>query len=801
MKFNFKKILPHLVAVIAIVLVNVFYFFPQFEGKQLPMGDIISYEGMASEINNYRDKGENIQWTNSMFGGMPAYQIGGGQKNNFSRYYEKVLHLGIPRPAGYFIAGMLCMYLTLLLLNINPWVSLIISIMFGFSTGNLILYEAGHTSKIRAIMTAAPIVAGTILTLRGKYLLGGFVFTVFLAINLFVNHPQMTYYLGMALAILMVIYFMHSLRSGNIVNFGKATGVLVIGAILALGTFASKALTTLEYTEDTMRGKAILKTEGAARSSSETDGLEWNYAMNWSNGFIDLIASYIPKVAGGGSVESLPKDSNFAKAVRSRTEVQAPIYFGKLPSTAGPLYFGVVLFYLFFLGLFGGKHKSLRLWLGLAVLLTFLLSLGMNLEWFNKIFYNYFPMYNKFRTPNSVISISGVLVAILAGITLNDIVKAEDRSRWLRPLMIGTGVLGVFTLVIALMGSSFFSLDGAYDSQIGDKRLLDALMDDRVEIMRSSALRSLLFIVLSGAALYFYLKEKINTTVVIAILGVLGIFDLFSTGRGYLSSQDFVSERKYKNTHVLRPADKQILQDSDPHYRVHDITTDPFNSAMASYHHKTIGGYNAAKLQRIQDVIDRHISQGNQAVLNMLNTKYFIMNGQNDQAVAQRNPAALGNAWFVSEVTMVDSPNQEIAAMDSFDPANNVIMHKEYLQDIQNMNLSKNGSIELSSYHPDKLTYNSSSNSEQIAVFSEIWYGPDKGWKAYVDGKETKIMRANYLLRSIMVPAGNHEIVFEFKPQSYYTGETISLISSLLILGLGLFLGYKTFSRPSSDAA
>lgn len=790
---NLKKYLVHIVAVLTIILVNVVYFFPQFQGKELPMGDIQSYKGMSQEAKTYRDKGENVLWTNSMFGGMPTYQIGAEQKNNWSKYYMKVLQLGMDRPAGYFIMGMLCFYLAMILIGISPWVSLVTAVFFGFGTGNLILYEAGHTSKILAIMTSAPIIAGVLLTLRGRLWLGGFVFTLFLAINLYANHPQMTYYLGMTLAILMVIYLIKNIRSNSLAEFAKPVLILVVGALLALGTFASKTLTTLEYSEDTMRGKPILEQTGEqARSSSETDGLEWSYAMNWSNGFIDLLTAWIPKVAGGGSVEMVDKDSNFAKIIGSRKATQAPTYFGSLPSTAGPLYLGVVPFLLFFLGMFIVRERAMKIWIGAAVLLTFLLSLGSNLEWFNRIFFEYFPMYNKFRTPNSVISITGVLTAVGAAIALNALFKSEDKQKLQKPIMTGLGILAGITLLVALIGPYMFSLSGSYDANIGQPQIVDALIEDRMAIMRGSAIRSLIVILIIGGLLWAYLKDKLSGLVFLVIVGLIGLFDLFSVGKDYLNSDDFVSPRQLNTEYQMRPVDRQILEDNTLHYRVHDITTDPFNSSRASYYHKTIGGYHPAKLQRIQDVIERYIATGEQKVLNMLNTRYFIVDN-NGTPAAQLNPAALGNAWFVSKIDMVTTANEEIDALGEIDPAMTAVVHNEFSDYVDDLQINKNGSIKLTSYHPEKLTYTAETNSEQLAVFSEIWYGPDKGWTAYIDGEEVPFIRVNYLLRGLKVPAGEHNITFEFHPDSYYLGENISLISSLLILAMGIFVGYRWY--------
>lgn len=803
MQFDFKKILPHIVAVVVIILVNVVYFFPQFQGKKLQQGDIISFQGMAAEATEYHKKGEDILWTNAMFGGMPTYQITATEKSNFAKHYQKILSTGFKAPTGYFILGMLSFYICLLLLGANPWVSLVGSILFAFSTSNMILYEAGHTNKIKAIMTAAPIIAGVMLVLKRKYLLGGFVFALFMSINLYSNHPQMTYYLGIALVFLMIMAFANAIKEKTLPDFGKAVVVLVLGTILSVGTFASKTLTTLEYSEDTMRGKPILKTEKEATSSSQTDGLQWDYAMNWSNGLIDIMASWIPKVAGGGSVEMLTKDSKFAKTVGARKAVQAPTYFGALTSTAGPLYMGAVVFFLFVFSIVFAffnqfKYREVVFWGMIAVFVTFLLSMGKNLEWFNKLWFDYFPMYNKFRTPNSVTSITGVIVAVTAFFGLNQAFKIENKNNLVKPLLISFGILGGLTLIVALIGPSLFSLSGSYDARIGQPKVVDALIDDRISMMRSSSLRSLFLMLIVAGGIFAYAKEKINGTILLVIIAFFGLFDLVQVDRTYLGSKDWVSARKIKTNFQKRDVDLQILNDTDPHYRVHDVTIDPFNSSQASNFHKTVGGYHAAKLQRIQDIIERYISKGDQRILNMMNTKYFIIPNEG-RAVVQRNTAALGNAWFVNNVKMVEDANAEIDALASFDPSLTAVVHKEFTESINGVSPSKSGSINLTKYHPEKLEFEYETPSDNLAVFSEVWYGPDKGWKAYVDGNEIPLLRANYLLRAAKLPAGKHKLTMEFAPKTFKMGETISLISSILLLLLGVFVGYKSLTGKLDD--
>ena len=788
-----KKFLPHFIAIVSILTINIFYFWPQFEGKLVPQGDIISFKGMSKEAVTYQEKtGEVVLWTNAMFGGMPTYQISAPNKANKLSIVEKTLQLGINHPAGFFILGMLSFYVLMLVLGVNPWLALLGAILFGLSTNNLILYEAGHTSKIRTIMVSPLIISGMVLTFRKNYLYGLALFTVGLGINIYANHLQMTYYLALVLGVATAIEVVNISLKKDFIRLGKSMGVLILGVVLAILSSGSRLITTYEYSKDTMRGKPILeKTDDQAKSSSEVDGLEWEYAMSWSNGVLDLFTSFIPGVVGGGSGEKLGRDSKFAKAVGANREVQAPTYWGSLPFTSGPIYFGIVAFLLFILGTMVVKD-NVKWWIIAGVLLTLLISMGKNLEFFNRWLFDYMPMFNKFRTPNSVLSITVILIPILGVMAVGEILKSDDRNKFLKPLFISAGVLTAICAFFALLGGAFFDFSAPGDARY--EQLADILYQTRKDLMTSSAMRSLIFTLLAAAGIWLYLKDKISSSIMIGILIGLSLVDLVHIGKKYLGKEDFVSQRIYNMNFEPREVDKLILQDTDPHYRVLDVTINTFNSASTSYHHKTIGGYHAAKLQRYQDLIDRHISTNNMNVINMLNTKYFIFKDEKGEEKYQLNPAALGNAWFISEIAIVNSANEEIDALSNFEPSATAIVHKEFEQTLSSKSFTKNGMIRLKSYSPNKLVYESETSSPQFAVFSEIWYGPDKGWKAYINGNEAEHIRVNYALRGLEVPDGKSEITFEFKPKIYYTGEKISLVGSLMSLLVLAIAGYKYFA-------
>jgi len=797
MKFDIKTLIPHVAALVVFVATALIYFSPQLEGKVLRQGDIIANRGMAKEAtDHYKKTGEVALWTNSMFGGMPTYQVSSPQKNNYVKKVGSLLRLGLGSPAGVFLMGMLCFYICMLVLGVSPWVSLVCAVSFALGTVNMINYEAGHNTKVTTIMCVAPVLAGMVAVMRGRYLAGMAVFTFFLALAVSTNHLQMIYYLGLFCSIYMIVKLVEAIRAGTLAAYGKGVGLLVVGALLALGVFSSKLLVTNEYAKDTMRGKPILETSAdTPANSSNTDGLEWTYAMQYSHNILDVIGAAIPLAAGGSSAEMVDKDSNFAKVVRSRKATAAPLYFGGLPPTVGVFYLGVILLLLFFLGAVVVRGP-VKWWLLIAVILSVLMSMGRYASFVNWPLFEYLPYFNKFRAPNSVMAVTALLVPVLSALGLHKVITTEDKAELVKPLLLVAGVFGGFVLAYGLLGPMMIAFEGPSDSQYAQyPGMIDALVADRSSMLRGSAFRSFGFLAAATAALYFYLRGSISTLITIGIIGLLSVLDIAGVSSRYLSKDDFVSERQYKSAFAPRSVDSQILKDNDPHYRVHDLTVNTWNSASGSYFHKMIGGYNAAKLQRIEDIRIRYLAAGDQNVFNMLNTKYFIVPGADQKPAVQRNTAAMGNAWYVASVQMVENANAEIDALAGLDPRAKAVVHKEFSDYVAGLQPSIEGNIALTAYSPNKMTYKASGSGEHLAVFSEVWYGPNKGWQAYIDGQPVEHIRANYLLRALRIPAGDHEIVFEFKPSLYYTGEMISLIASLITLLLAAFAIFKHFKK------
>ena len=818
MRLNFQSFLPHIAAIGIFIIAASFYFSPQFSGKVITQGDIIGYRGMSQELREYKaETGEDALWTNSMFGGMPSYQINTVSSGNMIKKLERVVRMFIKPPAGQFIAAMVCFYLLMVLLGVNSWLAVVGAIAFGFATNNLVLYEAGHETKLRTISYLPLVASGMLLAFRKRYLLGGILFGLGLGLDLAANHVQMTYYFFMTVIIWGIAELIKNIREQTLPHFAKAAGVLVVGGLLALGSAASNLWITYEYAEDTMRGEPILKQEattGDATSSSEVDGLEFNYAMQWSNGGLDLVASFIPGVVGGGSSEPVAADSPYGQTLRrfgagQSGTIDAPMYWGALPFTSGPIYFGAIMVLFFIVGLFL-VDGPVKWWLGLGTLLTLLLSMGKNLEGFNRFFFDVFPLYNKFRTPNSVLSVTALLVPALAILSLQDIFTGKkDKEQIIKSLAIGTGITVAIALFFALFGPGMFDFANPRDAQAfgqADPQIISALVqslqDTRADLMRSDAFRSAILVLLAAAAVYFYLQDKLKSTLAFGILTVLTAFDLLGVGMRYVNKDDFQRPQSIAQIFAPSPADQQILQDPDPHYRVFDATVSSFQSAQPSYHHKNVGGYHAAKLQRYQDVIDRHLTQGNQAVYDMMNTKYFIVPGQNGQPAVQQNPNAFGNAWLIDSIAVVPDANAEVNALSRIPLRTAVAVHEEYSDYVSGMNPSGAGTIRLTEYRPDKLTYQASVAQEEFAVFSEVWYGPNKGWQAYIDGEAVDHIRVNYVLRGLKIPPGEHTIVFEFAPRKYYVGKNVSLASSLLlILALLAYIGWTIKNQPEAAAA
>ncbi|NVO03016.1 MAG: YfhO family protein [Bacteroidetes bacterium] len=828
--FDFKKLLPHLVAIIFFIFITYIYFSPMLAGKDLPQMDITHSIGYAHELNTYHETtGEYSQWTNSQFGGMPAYNVGPyGSMNNVFYYLHSGLLLNMPGlTVGIVFMYLLGFYVLLTSLRINPWLSIVGAIAFAFASYNFIIIEVGHVNKAYAIAFMAPVLAGILLTYRGKFILGGILTTIALGLEIAIPHPQITYYLMMIVMVFLIVQFIYTIKEKSWNKFIKASAVLGIASILAVLPSATMLYTNYELGKESTRGESELVAKNQVKKSS---GLDHDYAFQWSYGKAESFTVLIPNFYGGGSSTKLDENSNIYKALEQQNQGNKDnlayfsqfCYWGDMPFTNGTVYIGAIVCLLFMLGLFIVKGPE-KWWLLAITLLSFFLSWGKNLAWFNDFFFYYFPMYNKFRAVSSALVIAGVTMPLLAFLTLRTIFDEKIvKKDLIKPLKISLIIVGGLTLIFALIPGMFFTYTANNDAQLTQQGIPDLLMNairaDRESLLRTDAFRSLVFVLLSGGLLWVYLKEKIKMNYVIAILGLLILVDMWPIAKRSLNDSDFVSKSIVKNKFTPSTANTEILKDKDPNYRVFNLSN-PFQEVNTSYFHKSIGGYHAVKLRKYQEFIDtclyKDLSLINSVLsnkptdssvsaclkkipaLNMLNAKYIIYN-PDAPPLANRN--ALGNAWFVKNYQIVGTPNEELHYVNGINPAQTAIIGKQFESLLGTFKNSDDSlaSITFESYKPNNLVYNTKSSKEQLAVFSEIYY--PHGWNAYVDGKLTPHFRANFILRAMMVPAGNHKIEFKFEPKEFKAAQSTAFASSIIVVIIvlgGLFFELWKKLRPS----
>ena len=797
----------YILPVIALLVLSTVFFYPQVQGKKLTSHDITAFKGMVHEINEYREEtGKTSWWTNSMFGGMPAYQISSRQDSSLFKYVDKAMHFFVPRPIGLFFLIMLCAYISLLLFKSPPWVAFFGAAVIGLSVSNFLLYGAGHMTKVKTVGYCIPIFMGIYLAYNKNRWGGMALYGIALGLALFSNHPQMLYYMGLSLVVFGIISLVDAIKNSTLKDFGITTAGLLIISLIALASSASKIMPTLEYAKDTMRGEPLLTiTSNADSKSSEVSGLDWEYATGWSNGWLDVFAGLVPGAAGGASGEKAPSGSQTIKNMKSKgyavnADTKLPLYWGAMASTGGAFYFGAVLLFFMFLQFFIGD-KKLSIWLAVTLFLMMLMSMGRNMEGFNHFLFDNLPYLNKFRAPNSISAVMTAIVGLGGAFGLHALVTTSmDKKELTKKIIFAAAPLAAICLFFVLLGPSMFDFDGMSDARYTQSGFdVNDLRADRKKLMQMDALRSLLFIALAAGSALAYGNYKIKQSIAILIITVLAVVDNTGIGRRYLSNDDFVSARKVKSENVQRPVDQQILQMEKERgaYRVLDQSVNTYTSAQTSYWHNTVGGYHPAKLQRFEDIKNFHLYKGNQAVFDMMNTKYII---NRDQKV-QQNPGALGNAWFVKEIKTVGSNDEEIQALTGFNPAQTAIVHADFNDAISGLQPTGVGTIALKSYAPDKLVYTSKSGSEELVVFSEVWYGPNKGWEVSIDGQPAELIRANYLLRALRLPAGDHEIVMTFDPATVRIGNTLTLIASILLLAFAGYLIFRFFKNNPINIA
>lgn len=794
---NFKAIIPHLIAVALFAGISLTYMSPILDGKELMMMDHIKYLGMSKEVFDHRDEtGEEALWTNSMFGGMPAFQISVLYSNNISTYIRSAVRLLTPFPADLIFTYLFGFYILMLVLGARPWLSIIGAIAFAFSSYHFIIIEAGHVSKIYAIGYMAPVLAGFILALRGKYIAGGALTALFLALHLRANHLQITYYFLFILFAWGVAEVVRLIREDKLKDLIRSALVLLAAVIIAVGVNIGNIWSTYTYTQYTMRGPSELTLDKERQSS----GLDKEYATAWSYGVGETFSLLIPNTKGGAT-GALANNRAALEQVdpRMRQDIAGQNhYWGDQPFTSGPVYAGAIVMFLFVLSLMLWKNP-LKWYLLAATILSIMLGWGKNFMPLTDFFLDYFPGYNKFRAVSMTLVIAEFCIPVIAFMGMMHFFKKPDVLKSnMKKIYIAFGLTGGISLIFYALPTTFFTffsqmeLSSLYAQKAENPSFaaqIDMFMKNleaaRVYIFRADAIRSFIFITLGAVALLLYVKNIINKNILLAALGVLILTDMWAVNKRYLNNSNFVEKHLVDPPYRPNEANLQILQDPDPHFRVFNVDGNPFNESATAYFHSSIGGYHGAKLQRYQDIIDYHLGgKGgiNMAVLNMLNTKYFIRQMDGSPPIPMQNPDALGNAWFVKDFKIVENADEEILALNDFEPATMAIIDKrfkDYLEDFT-INYDTNATIHLKSYAPNKMVYATSSQSPQLAVFSEIYY--PLGWEVAINGEVASYFRVNYILRAMIIPEGDNEIVFEFRPRSYYVGQQIALVFSILMV-------------------
>ncbi len=803
-KNKLLKYLPYAAAVVIFTVLACVYCAPVFQGKELYAGDNIRFKEAVHESAKFHEEtGDYTWWTGSMFAGMPNYQVGGGyyKSNNLMKPILKLLHPSHnTRLPMVLMLYFCCFFILFRSTGVEKWLSIVGALAAGFSSYYFIIEPAGHHTKAWSIALMSVVIAGFIYIFKHKrYGLGASLTMIFTAAG-FSPHPQMAYYEFMLIGILFLAELFIHIREKRYKDLVLGTAVFALSVGIGFGTGCSNIFTNSEYVKETMRGgHSDLNSDENAKASK---GLSLEYVTAWSYGIDESLTFLIPGYMGNASGYDVGTDSELyrrltAKGV-SKSDARnfcqyAPTYWGEQPFTSGPVYAGAAVCFLFILGLLlvKGPYKWALL---AATLFSFMLSWGKNFMWLTELFYNWFPLYNKFRSVSSILIVAEITVPLLGFLAVKEIMDGKTEKKEInRSIYIAAGITGGICLILALFGGSMFSFISSNDKSIQDW-VLPAIVAQRASILRSDSFRSFVFIALAAGTIWLFANDKLKKEWMTAVLGVLIVADMWPVDKRFFNDSNFIQHNQISNTFTTLPYEKAIMADKDPHFRVLNLTTSTFKDSRTSYNLKSLGGYSAAKLRRYQDIIDVYLSKVNIGVISMLNGKYIITSGEDGNATPMRNPAALGNAWYVKSLIVASTPKEECDALGTADLANTIIVGDDYRKYVDNFKPAGEGSsIKLTSYAPDVLTYQSVSPADGTVVFSEIFY--PYGWKAYIDGKPAEIFRANYLLRAMNIPAGKHDIRMEFRPDSVRKGNTVASIFIVIMYAIILGLIAETLIR------
>ena len=828
----------HLIILLGFLALALAYMSPVLDGKVLSQHDMTQFEGVKQELTEFQEEtGESSQWTNSLFSGMPSFHVGPtGARTTIFREIANLTRFGagMSNPIAILFAYMFCFYILLLTLRLSPWLSAIGAIAFALSSYNLIILQPGHISKAYAIAFMAPVVAGILLTYRGKYLAGGLIFLLGLGIELYYNHLQITYYLVLLSLIIVLSTGVFAIIQKQLRKFMTASGVLLIAALLALLPNLSTFWTNYEISKQSIRGKPELTMD----QENQTSGLDRDYALSYSYGKAETFSLMIPYVTGGktGAMGGNDKAMEKVSPQLKETVAGSNQYWGAKASTAGDNYSGAIVVFFFVLGLLLIKGP-MRWWILISSLLSILLAWGSNLPGLSYFFLDHVPFYNKFRTVEMTLVIVCFNIPLLAFLAIDRIIKEPELIlENKKQLLVAFGLTGGLSLIFFLIPGlfNFFTereqlmfnqqLQGAnvqYASQF--RQFMDELEAARIYIFRHDAIRSFVLIALAFVLTWYFASKKLKLAWFMAGLALLVTVDLWLIDHRYLNKDNFVSKRQQENSMAMTTADELILQDPDIHYRVANLTVNTWADGTTSYHHKSIGGYHGIKLRRYQDLINVYLSQGlqniigvlsaqptamqvdsvlaQQQVLNMINTKYFILNPASQPL---NNPHAMGHGWLVNDIKLVENADEEYLALGSTDLSRVAIVDRRF-EELISDNLrheDASGTVVLSDYRPNHLTYEVSLDKSSLVVFSDVYY--EGGWNASIDGEPVPHLRANYILRALPVEAGTHTVEFEFAFEPFEKGEKISLMGSWLVLllllgGAGLYFYPQMVQKPGED--
>ena len=781
-----KDYLTHLVCVLILTLISVTYFYPVLSNKSIQQSDISQFSGMSKQIVDHRENfNEEPYWLDNAFLGMPSYQVSAKYPFDFLYYIDQAIRF-LPRPADYLFLYLLSFYFLIISLNINYRYALFGAIAFGFSTYLIIILGVGHNTKALALGYLPFVVAGFLMILRGNYLKGFLISSLFLGLQVHANHYQMTYYTLIMLLVLVLVHYYDFLKSKELKKIYKSFFVFISVGLLALLMNSPSLLATKEYSEFSTRSKSDITINADGSAKESLSGLDKEYITEYSYGVLESLNLIFPRFMGGGSSERIREDSKLMNFIRSLDANQAQqvyqyskVYWGNQPIVAAPAYIGISLFFIFLLSILLVNDLN-RKWILIAISISLFLSWGKNFSFLTDLMIDYFPLYDKFRAVSSIQIIIEFCIPLFAVMGLRKFFSNNTKEiQKLNSLKYASVFLVSLILVFYFFGTSILDFKSDFEIFSQYPEILNLLIEERQYVFKSDVLRSLIIVVCCSITFYLFVKKIIKKDLTFLIITLIVIFDLWIVDKNYVNSDQFVKKSLVEIPFQKTIADKAILKD-DSDFRVFE-PMGGFSNARTSYFHKSIAGYHAAKPKRIQNLYDFYISKNNFDVLNMLNVKYIIQNSEDNPLGVTRNPNNLGNAWFVENIINVKNSDEELLELKNIDLSNTCLSQNSEIINTS-FQLNETNEIKLISRKANQLIYSSKTDSNQFAVFSEAFY--NNGWQAYVDNKPVSHFKVNYLLRGMEMPKGTHEIKFEFKPEVINTGFYLSLLSYLIFISL-----------------